>query len=135
MHAETSASKFLAARPFRVNAGAVHSYILAPSGMTAYLSELSAGKSVLAVHRTGAHREVTVGRVKIERRPHLILHWDAPGGPASVALQNAETIRLVRPDGATMAVTDVRAGDAILVHNAAAARHAGVPVDEAVEER
>ncbi len=135
VHAETATNGLIAARPFRVNAGAVHSYLLGPDGTTRYLSELAAGQTVLAVHRNGTSRQVTVGRVKIERRPHLIVHWDTPGGPASVALQNAETVCLVRPDGTTLPVTRVQPGDAILVQAGAPARHAGIAVDENVEER
>jgi len=135
VHAETAGSDFIAARPFRVNAGAVHSYLLGPGGKTAYLSELAAGSPVLAVQRSGTSRTLTVGRVKIERRPHLILHWASPNGPASAAVQNAETIRLVRPDGSATPVTELRPGDAILVHHGAAARHTGLAVSEAVQER
>ncbi len=135
VHAETADATFIGARPFRVNAGAVHSYVLGPDNRTAYLAELAAGRPVLAVHRTGVARTVTVGRVKIERRPHLILHWQTRAGPASIAVQNAETIRLVRPDGTTVPVTQLQVGDAILVRHETAARHAGLPIDEHLEER
>lgn len=135
VHAETPATDLVEARPFRVNAGAVHSYVLSPGGKTRYLSELSAGEPVLAVGRLGTHRTLTVGRCKVERRPHLILHWKSPAGDASVVLQNAETIRLVRPDGTLAPVTALKPGDEVLVHHEEAARHAGMPVREHLEER
>ena len=40
VHAETLENPYVAPRPFRVNAGAVHAYILLPDGKTAYLSDL-----------------------------------------------------------------------------------------------
>ncbi len=136
VHAETLPSDYLQPRPFRVNAGAVHMYLFAPEGKTRYLSELAAGAPVLAVHPDGIHRVLTVGRAKIERRPHLLLHWRTADGRTGMAtLQTAETIRLVRPDGKPVAVTDVKAGDTILVHNEEAARHTGLPVDAQLEER
>ena len=136
VHAETLQSEYIQPRPFRVNAGAVHMYLFAPEGKTRYLSELGAGAPVLAVHPDGIHRVLTVGRAKIERRPHTLVHWTTKDGrSASAMLQTAETIRLVRADGSTVAVTDLKPGDTILVHNEDAARHTGLPVDAALEER
>lgn len=136
VHAETLPSDYIQPRPFRVNAGAVHMYLFAPEGKTRYLSELNAGAPVLAVHPDGIHRVLVVGRAKIERRPHLLLHWRTQDGRTGMAmLQTAETIRLVRPQGAPVSVTDLKAGDQILVHNEDAARHTGLPVDAQLEER
>lgn len=136
VHAETLKTDYIPPRPFRVNAGAVHMYLFAPEGKTRYLSELGAGAAVLAVHPDGIHRVLTVGRAKIERRPHTLVHWvTADGREASAMLQTAETIRLVRGDGTPLTVTDLKAGDTILVHNEEAARHTGLPVDAQLEER
>ena len=43
VHNESVGSSFTSPRPFRVNAGAVHCYTLAPDGTTKYLSELETG--------------------------------------------------------------------------------------------
>eukprot|EP00775_Hariotina_reticulata_P002936 gene2936-3222_t len=40
VHSECLESQYINSRPFRINAGAVHAYVQAPSGRTAYLSEL-----------------------------------------------------------------------------------------------
>ena len=135
VHAENIASEFVAARPFRVNAGAVHCYVVAPAGRTRYLSELASGDRVLAVNQAGATRELTVGRAKIERRPHTLVRWTSQAGAGSIVVQTAETIRFVRPDGTPVAVTDLAVGDEILVHHQSAARHFGMPVVESLEER
>ncbi|MES2936697.1 MAG: 3-dehydroquinate synthase II [Pseudomonadota bacterium] len=58
-------------REFRVNAGAVHSYIWGKDGMAMYLSEMEAGADVLCASKDGTARVVSVGRAKIERRPML----------------------------------------------------------------
>jgi 3-dehydroquinate synthase class II len=136
VHAETVETEFVRARPFRVNAGAVHMYLYAPESRTRYLSELRAGEPLLAVHPDGIHRVMVLGRAKIERRPHTLLHWQtADGNDGMAMLQTAETIRLVRPDGKPVAITDLRPGDSILVHQETASRHTGLPVDGDLEER
>lgn len=58
-------------REFRVNAGAVHSYVWGPQGVALYLSEMRAGSEVVAVDLRGNARVITIGRAKIERRPML----------------------------------------------------------------
>ena len=59
--------------PFRVNAGAVSSYILSSPDRTNYLSELRQGHTVTAVRVNGDTRPVVVGRAKIETRPLLLI--------------------------------------------------------------
>ncbi|MBI4257683.1 MAG: 3-dehydroquinate synthase, partial [Thaumarchaeota archaeon] len=69
IHNESGGSKFTSPRPFRVNAGAVHSYTLLPNGRTKYLSEIESGDEILGVAKDGSTRTSVVGRSKIERRP------------------------------------------------------------------
>jgi 3-dehydroquinate synthase class II len=114
VQAEVEAGEgYVSTRPFRVNAGALHSYVAAPGGKTAYLAELGAGSEVLVVDgATGATRTGTVGRAKVERRPltRVTLAVVPPAGaePApgdaglSCVLQNAETVRLVGPAAAPL---------------------------------
>ncbi|HET6399554.1 MAG TPA: 3-dehydroquinate synthase II [Candidatus Thermoplasmatota archaeon] len=134
VQAETAKNPYVEPRPFRVNAGAVHSYLFSPDGRTRYLSEVAAGQPVLAVHPDGVHRVVQVGRCKIERRPHLLVRWTSAAGPGMAVLQNAETVRLTTPQGEGLAVTDLKPGARILVHHETAARHFGMPVDEHLRE-
>src|SRR5512147_2512635 len=77
VHAETLENPYVAPRPFRVNAGAVHAYILLPDGKTAYLSDLSIGGSVLVSDAKGKAHAVCIGRTKIERRPLLLVEAEA----------------------------------------------------------
>lgn len=62
-------SQYINSRPFRVNAGAVHAYVQAPNGKTAYLSELRSGSEVLVADAAGRTRTAVVGRCKVEVRP------------------------------------------------------------------
>eukprot|EP00879_Flechtneria_rotunda_P032573 GHRR01035802.1.p1 GENE.GHRR01035802.1~~GHRR01035802.1.p1 ORF type:complete len:172 (+),score=65.03 GHRR01035802.1:651-1166(+) len=69
VHSECMESQYINSRPFRVNAGAVHAYVQAPDGKTAYLSELQSGSKMLVVNAAGRARTAMVGRCKIELRP------------------------------------------------------------------
>jgi 3-dehydroquinate synthase II len=133
--AENVPNPYVLPRPFRVNAGGVHLYCRLPGGRTAYLSELASGSEVLLVNEVGEGETATVGRVKVERRPLLQVRAKAPSGVVhSVVLQNAETIRLVGPGGATVSVAKLREGDAVLLAEEAAGRHFGVAVEETIRE-
>ena len=137
VHSETVPTEYIPTRPFRVNAGALHSYILGADGKTRYLSELQAGDKVQLVDKSGARRDAIVGRIKMERRPLVMVKAECDGQEGTAMLQNAETIRLVRPDGKPLAITEAKEGDEILVHIAGQAkgRHFGGEVDEFVVER
>jgi len=135
VHAETADSPYVASRPFRVNAGAVHAYLRVPGGETKYLSEVRAGDEVLVVDRAGDTREAVVGRCKIERRPMFRVVAETDGGDrVETLLQNAETVKVATPDGRT-AVTDLAAGDELLVYYEESARHFGEAIDERIVEK
>ena len=134
VHSETLDTRYVNSRPFRVNAGPVHSYIVLPDGKTGYLSELSSGREILAVRRDGSSRNVTVGRVKIERRPLLLVQAKAAGKECSIILQNAETVCLCSRKG-VLPVTSVKKGDQVLVHVEQGGRHFGMKIDETIHER
>ena len=119
--AENAPNPYVLPRPFRVNAGAVHSYCRVPGGRTAYLSELAAGSGVLLVDEAGRGEVACVGRVKVERRPLVLVRAVSPaGGEHSVVLQNAETIRLVAPGGGTRSISRLAPGDEVLLAEEAA---------------
>ncbi|NLA38768.1 MAG: 3-dehydroquinate synthase II [Methanomicrobiales archaeon] len=135
VHPETLENPYVAPRPFRVNAGAVHAYTLLPDGKTAYLTDLATGSRVLVAEHTGTTREAVVGRVKIERRPLLLVEAEAGDAKASLVLQNAETIRLVAEDGGAISVARLAVGDRVLGSVAEGGRHFGVAVRETILEK
>jgi 3-dehydroquinate synthase II len=133
--AENVPNPYVMPRPFRVNAGAVHSYCRVSGGKTAYLSELSAGTELLLVDDRGNGETATVGRSKVERRPLLLIRAQGPSGREhSVILQNAETIRMVGPGGKAVSVATLAPGDGVLIAEETAGRHFGVAVDETIRE-
>ncbi len=139
VHAETESNPYVAARPFRVNAGAVHAYAVLPGDKTCYLEELSAGREVLIVGADGSTSLTTVGRVKVEVRPMLkitakVKSADGCDVIGQVFLQNAETIRVTGADGAPISVVTLKPGDEILVRTDAAGRHFGMRICEDIKE-
>ncbi|OIQ50972.1 3-amino-4-hydroxybenzoic acid synthase [Pseudodesulfovibrio hydrargyri] len=138
VHAETESNPYVAARPFRVNAGAVHAYAQMPGDKTTYLEELSSGTDVLIVGADGATSLATVGRVKVEVRPMLLISAEVKtaGGVKSgqVFLQNAETIRVVSDKGEPVSVVTLKVGDKILVRTDEAGRHFGMRIKEDIKE-
>ena len=135
VHSESLENPYLAPRPFRVNAGAVHGYVLLPEGKTKYLSELKAGDEVLLVRSDGQTSVAYVGRNKIERRPLLLVEAETAGRTISVILQNGETIRLTGPDGAALSVASLKPGDQTLAHLEAGGRHVGMAAEETIIEK
>ena len=134
VHAESIENPYVAPRPFRVNAGAVHAYVFLPGGKTSYLSELKAGKEVLCVNWKGEAVSLVVGRVKIEQRPLLLVEAMGPDGEVSMILQNAETIRLVGKEGQAISVVNLHPGDVVLGRVEAAGRHFGHKINESIVE-
>jgi len=135
VHAETIETPYVETRPFRVNAGAVHAYVLAPEGRTRYLSELAIGDPVLVVGYDGSVETAYLGRCKVEKRPMMLVEADVEGRMVSLVLQNAETIRLTRPDGSALSVAALKPGDVVLAHLAEGGRHFGMKVQETLTER
>jgi len=135
VHSESIDNPYVASRPFRVNAGAVHAYTLAPGGKTKYLADLKTGDEVLLVDCQGKSKTAYLGRNKIEKRPMTLIEAEAEGMPISLVMQNAETIRLVSPDGKAVSITSLKPGDKVLAHIEKAGRHFGMKVDETLIER
>ncbi len=135
VHAETLENPYVAPRPFRVNAGAVHAYILLPDGKTAYLSDLAIGGQVLVTDGKGTAHTAIIGRTKIERRPLLLVEAEAGTAKVSLILQNAETIRLVGEDGKAISVVNLQKGDTIMGCTLEGGRHFGMAVKETIREK
>jgi len=134
VEAEVHQNPHVEPRPFRVNAGPVSAYVLTPGKKTRYLSELRVGDEVLIVHRSGASRTGHVGRVKIERRPMIVIETEAGESRFTTVVQNAETVRLVS-DSESIPVSELKAGDLVLLRVEKGGRHFGTLVaDEMVIE-
>jgi len=135
VHAESLENPYVAPRPFRVNAGPVHAYIRVPGGKTRYLGELAAGDEVLVVGHDGRTRAAVVGRAKVESRPLMLIAAESGGREVTTILQNAETIRLTRPNGEAVSIVSLNPGDEVLVALEAGARHFGHKIQESILEK
>ena len=135
VHAESLENPYVAPRPFRVNAGPVHAYIRVTGDKTRYLGELQAGDEVLVVNHQGRTVPAVVGRVKVERRPLMLVAADAAGREIATILQNAETIRLTRPNGEAVSIVTLKPGDEVLVALEETGRHFGHKIQETILEK
>ena len=134
VQAEVNESEYVSSRPFRVNAGAIHSYIM-NGDKTNYLSELKGGDEVLIVNDKGRINKAVIGRVKIEKRPLIQISAEKNGDRIEVILQNAETVNLVKPDGKPISVSKIKEGDEIIAYLTKKGRHFGAEIDESIIER
>lgn len=143
VQAEVLSSSYVPPRPFRVNAGPVHSYVLMEDGRAEYLSGVKAGDKVMVADQHGNARGVAVGRCKIESRPHMKVAYTWTGGDGStqraaqVFLQQAETVRFVSPPPGpqSIAITDLKPGDRILVRAKEKGTHIGREINAKVVEK
>jgi 3-amino-4-hydroxybenzoic acid synthase len=132
---ETHPLPYMPTRPFRVNAGALHSYVLGPENRTNYLSELRSGSTTLAVNAEGRTRRVVVGRAKMESRPLLTITARSGDGVAvSLTVQDDWHVRVLGPGGTVLNVTELRSGDELLGYLATDQRHVGFPIGEFCKE-
>ena len=136
VHGETVESEFVPTRPFRVNAGAAHSYILKADGSTSYLSELKMGDEIMVLSESGTSRSAVVGRIKIEKRPFILFRWkDEKHNEAGTLLQQAETVRLVTAENELVSITELVEGTTLLGWSGGGGRHIGIPISAEVTER
>jgi 3-amino-4-hydroxybenzoic acid synthase len=136
MSSETHFLPYMELRPFRVNAGALHSYIWCAKGETRYLSELKAGDPVLAVTAQGNTRILTVGRIKMERRPLLLIRAvSSQGVQVNTIIQDDWHVRLLGPQGEVRNSTKLGPDDKILGLLDAPGRHVGIAIEERIVEK
>jgi 3-amino-4-hydroxybenzoic acid synthase len=132
---ETHPLPYMPTRPFRVNAGALHSYTLGPDNRTNYLSEVGSGSTLLGVGADGRTRRVVVGRAKLESRPLLEIRTHAEDGQlVSLTVQDDWHVRVLGPGGKVLNVTELQTGDELLGYLATDKRHVGLPIGEFCKE-
>ncbi|MBM7602183.1 3-dehydroquinate synthase II/3-amino-4-hydroxybenzoic acid synthase [Metabacillus crassostreae] len=132
---ETHYLPYMNLRPFRVNAGAVHSYVWQPDDAAEYLSDLKAGDKVLCVNTKGETRVLTVGRIKTEVRPMLLIKGKVGESELNVIVQDDWHIRIMSADGKPRNASTIQPGDELLSYICEPGRHVGVKVSETIIER
>tara|TARA_B100000575_G_scaffold294647_1_gene312639 strand:+ start:7053 stop:8009 length:957 start_codon:yes stop_codon:yes gene_type:complete len=134
IHGETVPSQYVPVRPFRVNAGSIHSYCLMADGRTKYLSELKSGERIAVVNSNGDVRGSVIGRLKIERRPFVMINYRSGEINGQIILQQAETIRMIGEKG-MISTTEVKVGDKVLTRLDGQMRHIGRGLQGTMIER
>lgn len=132
---ETHYLPYMNLRPFRVNAGAVHSYIWMPNDTAEYLTDLQAGSKVLCVNTKGEARELSVGRTKIEVRPLLLIKGEVDKKEISVIVQDDWHIRVMDAAGKPRNATEIKPGDQLLAYISEPGRHVGIKIEETIIEK
>ena len=135
VNSESMENPYVASRPFRVNAGALHCYVMTPNNRTKYLADLRSGDEVLIVNSKGECFTSAIGRIKQEIRPMLRIVVKGVQKEFSVILQNAETIRIVTPDGNSKSVVALQPGDKIVTFEEEGGRHFGHKITETILEK
>ena len=103
---------------------------------TRYLSELKAGDEVAVISSSGHIRNCIIGRLKIERRPFLIIRFKAKNEEVGqIILQQAETVRLIDKFGNALSVTDLEINDEIIIRHQNQMRHIGKAIDGEMTEK
>jgi 3-amino-4-hydroxybenzoic acid synthase len=131
---ETHYLPYMNLRPFRVNAGSLHLYVWGPNNQTHYLSELTAGSEVLVVNDQGLARTVTVGRLKIERRPMLLIEAVADGESLNTFIQDDWHVRMMAADGSIRPSREIKIGEKLLAFRDTPGRHVGIQINETIRE-
>ena len=134
LQAEVMENTHVPPRPFRVNAGAVHAYVLTPEGDTKYLEELRSGDEVEIWGSNGPIRTAKIGRLKIERRPFLTIRGRTEQSEGQIMVQQAETVNFIDFEGNSISATDIIPGQILLAYCMGSARHIGKAVPSGVRE-
>lgn len=133
--AENRTTDTYPARTFRVNAGAIHQYIVTGDGTTSYLSEIKAGQALPIYREDGSYREIAVGRVKIEQRPLLRIVAKIKNKEISVTIQEGDSTHLLGRDQSEREGISLSKGDKILVSPDTPGRHLGKKIEEYIIEK
>jgi len=132
---ETHFLPYMNLRPFRVNAGAVHSYVWCPNNTTEYMTDLKSGSKVLAVDTSGNAREVSVGRIKTEVRPLLKITVEVDGVEINTIVQDDWHIRVLGVNGEPYNVSSLKSGTILATYICEPGRHVGLKIDESIIEK
>ncbi len=126
---------YMELRPFRVNAGAVHSYVYNLNNRTDYMTELKAGSPVMIADSSGRVRRAYVGRVKTEVRPlRLIEVKFSAEKRVNILLQDDWHVRVYSDEAKPRNITELKPGDKLLGFVADPGRHVGIKVSEHILE-
>ncbi|SDB82070.1 3-dehydroquinate synthase II [Pelagirhabdus alkalitolerans] len=122
-------------RPFRVNAGAYHHYLLRDEEKTGYVAEMNPGDDVFVWHHD-QYRQIPIGRIKREKRPFIrvVCQLKNEDKQISVTVQDADSVHLLGADGEPKQAIELVVGDELACRPDQAGRHLGEKITEEIEE-
>ena len=127
---------YMELRPFRVNAGAVHSYVFNTDDRTDYMSELKAGSPVMIVNAKGKVRRACVGRVKIEQRPLRLIEVEFAGKQrVNILMQDDWHVRIFSDTAQPLNISELKPGAKVLGYVTEPGRHVGIKINESIIEK
>ena len=127
---------YMELRPFRVNAGAVHSYVFNTDNRTDYMSELKAGSPVMLVNSKGRVRRASVGRMKIEQRPLRLIEVEFAGKErVNILMQDDWHVRVFSDAAKPLNISELKPGDKVLGYVTEPGRHVGIKINETIIEK
>lgn len=127
---------YMELRPFRVNAGAVHSYVFNQDNLTDYMSELKTGSPVMVVNSKGRTRRAAVGRMKIELRPLRLIEVEfSHQERVSVIMQDDWHVRIFSDAASPLNISELKPGDKVLGYVTEPGRHVGIKINESIIEK
>lgn len=132
---ETHYLPYMNTRPFRINAGGLHLYAWGPNNITYYLSELKAGDEILITNNEGLARTVTIGRIKIERRPLLLIEAKIDNEIINTFIQDDWHVRMMGAKGEIIPSAEIKIGDKLLGFLDKSGRHVGIQINETIKEK
>jgi len=132
--AECWSSETYPPRPFRVNAGAIHQYLLMNEDKTCYLSDIKPGMKMAVWKVDGSCRLVAVGRVKVEKRPLARIVFSLGDGEISVTVQESDSVRFFAGDKNNIQMINLNIDDEVLSCIDTLGRHIGERIEEYIRE-
>ncbi|RCW77556.1 3-dehydroquinate synthase II [Saliterribacillus persicus] len=131
---ENRSTETYPARVFRVNSGALHHYVSIDGEKTTYLGEVKPGMKLSLFHQNQTSRQVTVGRVKMEKRPFLRVVSRVGNIEISSTIQEADSVHLLGANAKEVPAISLVAGDKIMVAVDEPGRHLGEKIEEEINE-
>nr|WP_078059944.1 3-dehydroquinate synthase II [Gracilibacillus phocaeensis] len=132
--AENRTTDTYPARPFRINVGAIHHYLIKEGEQSAYLAELQPGNRLSLINEKGETRSLAIGRIKIEKRPLLRVVTKIGETEISATLQEADSVHVLGPNQEEKQILSLEVGDQIMICVDQPGRHLGEKIDEEIVE-
>jgi 3-amino-4-hydroxybenzoic acid synthase len=82
----------------------------------------------------GNARVVTIGRMKIERRPLLLIECEIEGKRVNVFIQDDWHVRVFGGKGEVRPSSEIKIGDELLGYLDQPGRHVGIKIQETIKE-